>query len=142
MLNKSDEAIDSRSYRRALHVINEDIRTIACAEALKRGDLVTAGALVNESHNSLRDLYEVSCEELDAMVDVARSLKGVYGARMMGGGFGGCAIVLVNPDYVKPVIEALGKGYKARTKQEASILATRPGHGAEIRSLQQPKSRL
>jgi len=145
MLNNADSQLDARAYRRAYHVINEDIRTIACAEALIKGDLKTAGRLVNESHDSLRDFYEVSCTELDAMVNVARSLDGVYGARMMGGGFGGCAIVLADPKKVSTIIPALGAGYKAKVGKEASILATRPGAGAYIKSIGStavPKSKL
>lgn len=135
MLNKAKPQMRPVAYQRACHVLAEDKRTIACATALVKGDLKTAGELVNQSHNSLRDLYEVSCPELDHMVEAARGLKGVYGARMMGGGFGGCAIVLVQDKYAADVVPALHNEYKRRTNREPHILPSRPGSGASVESL-------
>ena len=82
-------------YRRCRHVIMENARTLDAAQSLERGDLVHVGKLMNESHYSLRDDYEVSCKELDLMVELAHQVDGVYGARMTGGGFGGCTVNLV-----------------------------------------------
>jgi len=116
-------------------VIREDIRTIACGKALQSGDLATAGKLVNESHEDLRKVYEVSCNELDVMVECARGYRGVYGARMMGGGFGGCCILLVDPGAAKDVISRLTNDYKTRTGVAPRIFASKPGSGAGVRCL-------
>lgn len=135
MLDGAKSTMDAEAYQRAVHAINEDVRTVECGKALKRGDLKTAGKLVNESHESLSKIYEVSCDELDAMVDVARAHKGTYGARMMGGGFGGCCIVLADPSQVDDLIAHLNKGYKERTGRDASILETKPGSGFNVGSM-------
>jgi len=124
--------MDARAYRRAQHAITEDVRTIAAANAFKREDLVTVGKLLNEGHVSLRDDYKVSCDELDAMVEIAQSCEGVYGARMMGGGFGGCAIVLVRPQHQESIIKKLESEYKKRTKIEATIIPSSAGIGARV----------
>ena len=96
--------------RRARHVITENDRVIGAAAALRDGDLEGLGKLINESHESLRDDFDVSSNELDLMVDLARQQKGVLGSRMTGGGFGGCTINLLardpHPDFVKNVTEA------------------------------------
>jgi galactokinase len=91
-------------YRRCRHVITENARTLDAAQSLERGDLVHFGNLMNASHWSLRDDYEVSCKELDLMVELAHQVEGVYGARMTGGGFGGCTVNLVMP-YAVPAFE-------------------------------------
>lgn len=83
--------------RRARHVISEIQRTQSCAEALREGDGVRAGLLINASHDSLRDDFEVSCPELDSVAGFARGLQGVFGCRLTGGGFGGCCVALVQP---------------------------------------------
>ena len=81
--------------KRARHVVYEDARTLEAVEAFREGNIKRVGQLMNESHASLRDLFEVSCRELDIMADLAQHDPGVYGARMMGGGFGGAVIALV-----------------------------------------------
>jgi len=124
--------MDARAYRRAVHVITEDVRTIQTGEALVSGDVKTAGRLLNEGHASLRDDYKVSCEELDIIVDIAQQTKGVYGARMMGGGFGGCAIVLVAPEHVKSVTARIESEYKKRAKRDATVIASRAGKGGHL----------
>lgn len=88
-------------YKRCRHVISENARVIQAAEALKRYDLAGLGQLMRASHASLRDDYEVSCRELDIMVELATAVKGVYGARMTGGGFGGCAVSIVEAERVE-----------------------------------------
>jgi galactokinase len=102
-------------YRRSRHVITENDRVGAAAAALEKDDLVAFGQLMNSSHNSLRDDYEVSCKELDLMVDLARQVPGVYGARMTGGGFGGCTVNLVEAEYVDEFKEAVALGYEKAT---------------------------
>jgi len=133
--NNKSKLMDARAYRRALHAITEDTRTIKTAEAFKQNDLPTVGKLLNEGHVSLRDDYKVSCDELDVMVDIAQSTEGVYGARMMGGGFGGCAIVLLKPEYQDKVIKRLEIEYKKRTNIDATIIPSAAGNGARLVAL-------
>ncbi|HKU80610.1 MAG TPA: galactokinase [Candidatus Tumulicola sp.] len=99
--------------RRARHVVSENARVLDAADYLRCGNVSGAGALMNESHDSLRDDYEVSCTELDAMVAIARVCEGVYGARMTGGGFGGCTVNLVDraavPAFRRRVIAEYGR---------------------------------
>ncbi len=96
LLDRAGDRLDPVVYRRARHVIEENARPPAMAAALRAGDLRAAGRLMNESHASLRDLYEVSSPELDALTDRARAHPACFGSRMTGAGFGGCAIALVN----------------------------------------------
>ncbi|KAG9350353.1 hypothetical protein JZ751_026707 [Albula glossodonta] len=97
--------LESVTFRRARHVIEEIKRTAEAAEALKRGDYREFGRLMVESHNSLRDYYEVSCSELDELVSAAMEVDGVYGSRMTGGGFGGCTVTLLEADAVDRTIQ-------------------------------------
>ena len=90
--------LDDVHYRRARHVVTEIARTVEAAEAIGRGDWPTVGRLMLASHASLRDDYQVSCEELDLLVELAAECDGVIGSRMTGGGFGGCTISLVRRD--------------------------------------------
>jgi galactokinase len=141
--------VDRETYNRALHVIGEDTRTLNAAELLAAGEMVEVGSLVNQSHDSLRDLYEVSCPELDAVVDAARSYSGpgVYGARMMGGGFGGCAIVLVEPSQADAVTKHLRETFAApfpaavaSGRGAPTILRSKPGPGARVETLVSPSA--
>ena len=117
-------------FRRARHVVGEIDRTLRAAAALDVGDLNECGRLMYLSHESLRDDYEVSCAELDLMVDIARSLPGVYGARMMGGGFGGCTINLVEASRAEAFVQAMADRYRAATGVTPPILTCVPGPGA------------
>ena len=98
-------------YRRCRHVVSENERVIEAAAALRNRDVMRFGELMYESHRSLREDFEVSCDELDLLVDLARRAPGVYGSRMTGGGLGGCAISLVDTEHVKEVCMMLRKGY-------------------------------
>lgn len=117
--------------KRCGHVVNENARVVAAASALKGKDLGTFGQLMRESHRSLRDDYEVSCEELDLMVELAKKVDGVYGARMTGGGFGGCTINLVQSDSVASFKEVVAKGYAEATGREPEIYVCSAAQGAE-----------
>ena len=97
---------------RAEHVIYECARTVEACKKLRAGDLISFGRLMNASHDSLRDLYAVSCRELDTLVDAARSCEGVLGARMTGAGFGGCAVAIVNKNAVDAVMDKVGRVYE------------------------------
>jgi galactokinase len=122
-------------FRRARHVVGENGRTLAAARALAAGDHRTAGTLMYESHRSLRDDYEVSCPELDVLVDIARELGeagGVWGARLTGGGFGGCTITLVRADRAGAVAETLAREYARRTGRQTAPFLARPARGAHL----------
>jgi len=119
-------------YRRARHVVTENMRTLDCVAAFRTKNLENAGALVRASHASLRDDYEVSCKELDAMVEAAEAAPGCYGARMMGGGFGGCAIALVDERQWDGFAAATTAGYRERISKEAVISRCHATDGAAI----------
>ncbi len=116
--------------QRASHVVNENARTLAAVDALRRGNLKTVGRLLNESHTSLRDLYEVSIHELDVMAELAQKTEGCYGARMMGGGFGGAVIALVQDAAVERVSDVVARAYNAATHLQAYIYALKAGPGS------------
>ena len=117
--------------RRCRHVVSENVRVIAAAAALESEALSTFGQLMRESHCSLRDDYEVSCEELNLMVDLANKADGVFGARMTGGGFGGCTVNLVQADSVEAFKEVVAKGYAEATGREPEIYVCSAAQGAE-----------
>jgi galactokinase len=121
--------------RRASHVVNENARTLAAVDALGAGDLKTVGRLLNESHASLRDLYQVSIRELDIMAELAQNTEGCYGARMMGGGFGGAVIALVQESAVSRLGESVAAAYNAATHLKAYIYTTRAGPGSSVEAV-------
>ncbi len=124
------EEIPPVPRKRARHVVTEDARVEAFMEASNRGDLEDMGALFVASHRSLQYDYEVSCEELDFLVDTALGLRGVMGARMTGGGFGGCTVNLVRPGDVAEFSERITDAYTARFGITPSIYPCRPSAGA------------
>ena len=117
--------------KRARHVITEDMRTLESVAALKAGDLQRFGTLMNESHESLRVDYEVSCKELDALVGAARSVEGVYGARMTGAGFGGCTVSIVMSESVELFQKQVSERYKQATGLNTAIYVTTASQGAQ-----------
>ncbi|KAK8810668.1 hypothetical protein WA158_007243 [Blastocystis sp. Blastoise] len=135
MLDEVKDQLDEVTYRRALHSITEDIRTKKCVECLKNNDYEGAGQYLYQSHESLKDNYEVTTEELDILVELAKQVPGVFGARMTGGGFGGCTITLVKKSAEEALINQLKKGYKEATGKDCTIFATRPSQGAHVISL-------
>jgi galactokinase len=132
LLATARDGMDAAAFRRASHVIPEILRPGRMAEALAAGDLAQAGRLMDASHASLRDLYEVSCPELDALVEAARAHPSCFGARMTGAGFGGCAVALVATRQAPDVAEAARDGYRRRTGREATVFACRPAGGARL----------
>lgn len=118
-------------YCRCRHVISENARVLAAAEALERHDLQRFGQLMAESHVSLRDDYEVSARELDVMVELATGVAGVYGSRMTGGGFGGCTINLVDSEHVENFQRTVAEGYEQATKLKPEIYVCEASKGAE-----------
>ncbi len=128
-------ALPALVAQRAEHVIYENRRVLDAVAALRAGDVATFGRLMNESHDSLRDLYEVSSAELDAVVEIARGVSGVYGARMTGAGFGGCAIALAEQTAVDALSDAVMREYPARTGRQPSIYVCTANDGASWRLL-------
>ena len=130
MLFSNIEKLTEVEFFRARHVISEIDRTIEAADALKARDWDRVGRLMYASHESLQDDYEVSCRELDLLVDLSREIPGIIGSRMTGGGFGGCTVSLVESEKVKRVAQDLTKSYRSQTGIEPSILMSRPARGA------------
>lgn len=116
--------------RRCRHVLSENLRVLQAADALRIGDVDMLGRLMESSHASLRDDFEVSCEELDLMVRLAGENPGVYGARMTGGGFGGCTINLVQEAYVEDFQAKVAKGYERATGRVPEIYISSAADGA------------
>ncbi|MBU3875450.1 galactokinase [Faecalicatena sp. AGMB00832] len=116
--------------RRAKHAVAENQRTIEAVKSLKEGNIVRFGELMNQSHISLRDDYEVSCEEIDVLVDLAWKVPGVIGSRITGGGFGGCTVSIVKNDAVGTFIDCIGKAYKEKVGHEAEFYTVDIGGGA------------
>ena len=116
--------------KRAKHAVYENQRTIRAYKALKANDLEAFGKYMNASHISLRDDYEVSCEEIDILVNLAWQIPGVIGSRITGGGFGGCTVSIVKNDAVESFIEKVGEGYRARTGHAAEFYVVDVGEGA------------
>lgn len=127
---KNKELIkDQIRIKRAKHAVYENQRTLMAKEALEMNDLVTFGKLMNESHISLRDDYEVTGIELDTLVELAWNHDGVLGARMTGAGFGGCTVALVKKNSVDDFIKTVGQGYKEKIGYEASFYIADIGNG-------------
>ena len=116
--------------KRARHVVTENARTLLAADALRRNDFDLLATLMYESHRSLRDDYEVSAKELDVLVDLTRTIPGVYGSRMTGGGFGGCTISLVEASAVDKASQILTDGYRIGTGLDVDIFVCEPSNGA------------
>lgn len=122
--------------RRVEHVIYESPRTLEAVQAMRAGDLVRLGQLMNRSHDSLRDLYEVSSLELDSVVNITRKVKGVFGARMTGAGFGGCAIALVRNDALEAAKQAVLAEYPLLTGRQPKVYACVASDGASWQAIQ------
>ena len=123
---------DPVRIRRARHAVTENQRTIQAAEALEKGDIREFGQLMNASHLSLKEDYEVSCKELDILVEEAWNIDGVLGSRMMGAGFGGCTVSIVEENAVNEFITKVGENYKERTGLTAEFYVVVTGNGASV----------
>lgn len=124
-----DAVKDPVCRKRAKHAVYENQRTIKAVKALKDNDIREFGRLMNASHVSLRDDYEVSCPEIDILVDEAWKIPGVLGSRITGGGFGGCTVSIVKNDAVERFIDVLGRAYKERAGHEAEFYVVEIGDG-------------
>lgn len=121
---------DEEQLKRATHAVTENERAKIAVEFLKKDDIAEFGKLMNKSHISLRDDYEVTGSELDSLVEAAWEEKGTVGSRMTGAGFGGCTVSIVENDYVDSFIKNVGKKYKEKTGLEASFYIANIGDGA------------
>ena len=126
---------DDTKEKRAKHAVYENQRTIEAVKALKAGDLAKFGQLMNQSHISLRDDYQVSCKEVDILVDLAWGVSGVLGSRITGGGFGGCTVSIVKNSSVDQFIQVVGEGYKEKTGIEPEFYVVQIGDGARKETL-------
>jgi galactokinase len=130
-LDKYKDALPETIYRRCRHVVSENHRVLDAAKALESGDRDGFGRLMYASHASLRDDYEVSCKELDLLVELASSSPGIYGARMTGGGFGGCTVNLVRAECAAAFEAQMARTYQQATGIAPDIYVCEPAQGAE-----------
>lgn len=135
LLEANREHFPETVFRRCRHVVTENARVLSSVEALERGDLETFGHYLNASHDSLRDDYEVSCDELDLLVETARSTPGVLGSRLTGAGFGGCTVTLVREDALPEMESRLRSRFAERFGYEPEVMVTRASAGAWVRKL-------
>ncbi len=126
------QELDPVALKRARHVVVENRRPVRMAEALRAGDLAAAGRLMNDSHASLRDLYEVSSPELDRITELARRHPACYGARLTGAGFGGCAVALVKADQADEFSSQVHRAYRAEVDLQSDFFVTAPSAGARL----------
>jgi len=132
MLEENADLLDEVELKRARHVVTENERALRAADALKAGDYEAFGELMYASHASLRDDYEVSCRELDVMVEAAREQPGVIGARMVGGGFGGCTVNLVWAEHADRFAQTVAAAYRAETDIEPEVYQFVAVDGARV----------
>lgn len=132
ILNQSKEKLGEPLFQRASHVVSENQRVLDAAKALKISDFATFGKLMYESHYSLRDHYQVSCMELDFLVEHSEDHKFIYGARMMGGGFGGCTLNLIHKDKIEEYIEIVSEDYFNEFQIRLDAISVSPGVGTQI----------
>ncbi len=132
MIQQAEGKLDDVIFRRARHVVSENQRTLETAIALSQSKYERAGEMMQQSHRSLKDDYEVSCPELDFLSAEAMKVKGVYGARMTGGGFGGCIVALVRPRDVEALNAHLEKTYHEKFNIKPAVFATTATAGASV----------
>jgi len=132
MLQAVKNEMDSMVFSRASHVIGENARVLAAAEASRQNDVAKFGRLMIESHSSARDLYQISCEQTDFLADQICQCSGAYGARISGGGFGGAVVALVQPDAAEKISRKVHGAYKDRFGLDCDVYLARPWQGIEI----------
>ncbi len=133
MLNFSRNGMEDVVYNRCTYVINENNRVLSAVEALKQGNLHKLGQLMYETHEGLQHMYEVSCPELDFLVDYSKSNDAVLGARAMGGGFGGCTINIVHEDAVEEYTKEISEAYWKKFNVRLTAFGALPGGGTSIK---------
>lgn len=131
-LSPAKNKLSKENYNRALFVLRENKRAVKAAELLEKNDLMQFGELMYASHYGLKNNYEVSCKELDYLVEATREYKDILGARMMGGGFGGCTINLINKKFTKKFIKIITQQYKLNFKLDLGVIIAKPQEGLKI----------
>lgn len=131
MLESSEGKLDATLAKRAHHIIYENMRVQMGAEALQAGNVAAFGEMMSNTHESIRRFFENSAPEVDALVEIAQSQPGVFGAKLSGGGWGGCAVILHEPGVTDDLCRALSEGYRARFDRDAILLPTVAAQGAE-----------
>lgn len=126
------DQVTPENYQKALYVVQENDRAVKASQAMLDGDLETLGALIYGSHEGLSKQYKVSCDELDFLVEQAKLNEHILGARMMGGGFGGCTINLISKNAVEPFKTTVSKAYKAKFNKDCSIYAVKLSNGTHV----------
>lgn len=129
-LFRHKDKLNETDYKRATHVLTENRRVLKFADSVENGNYEKAGQLMYASHLSLKDEYEVSCKELDFLVESALDLRGVLGARMTGAGFGGCTVNLIKKEYKSKIINNIKVNYKKEYNKEPDFYSSRPARGA------------
>jgi galactokinase len=132
LLEQARPRMDEITFRRALHVVDENRRPEVFAAAIAAADFAAAGETMIASHRSLRDLYEVSCRELDVLVELSIAQPGCHGARLTGAGFGGCAIALVDAESVQSFTAAVAEGFALQIGPQAEVIVSRPSAGVRL----------
>lgn len=132
-LEAAASRLDPLVFRRARHVVTENARTVEAAEAMRRGDHHRLGQLMDASHQSLRDDYEVSSEALNQMVELARKHTACFGARMTGAGFGGCAVALIDAEAADDFVNVVGPAYQQAAGHQPALYVCQATQGAEAR---------
>jgi galactokinase len=131
-LEAVEDMLDAVVYRRARHIVSENQRTLDAAHAMRAGDAVTLGRLMNASHDSLRDDYEVTNDALNLIVDCARAHNSCYGARMTGAGFGGCAVALIRAEAADDFVKTVAANYGQRSGRTPAVYVCQATDGAAV----------
>ena len=132
IIESYSEKLSCKVYQRALFVSRENARTLKAAELIQKGDIEAFGALMYQTHEGLSKNYEVSCPELDFLVDLSKDIPQVVGSRMMGGGFGGCTINLVKETFVNEFIDSTTKAYKEKFNIKLTPHIVKTSNGAKV----------
>ncbi len=140
LLFQHEKDMDPTIFKRCKYVVEENKRVVQACNDLRQGAMDSFGQRMYQSHAGLRHEYEVSCEELDVLVDIARDLKGVFGARMMGGGFGGCTINVVQEDHVESFTKQVKEKYQQQMDKEIKVYQTKVSSGTHLISSQKVTS--
>ena len=131
-INDAKNDLSINQFKRAVFVYNENRRAIKSAELIEKNDLSEFGKLMYQSHEGLKNNYEVSCNELDFLVNQTKKIDGVIGARMMGGGFGGCTVNLIKSNEIPDVVSKIKENYKSNFGINLKAIIAKPGSGIKV----------
>ena len=131
-ITKAKNNLSDKQYKRSIFILEENIRVIKSAKLIETNNLVEFGELMYQSHDGLKNNYEVSCKELDFLVDQTKKINGVIGARMMGGGFGGCTVNLIKSKEIPEIVSKIKENYKSNFGINLKAIIAKPGSGIKI----------